>query len=212
MDIDWDMERRAAAYHEAGHAVFALNEGWEISPEGVEIDRRWHTGLRIPILDLSAEAPAVRVWLAGWRAEHKWHGRGAGHSSPDGIEWYIAEIRDEFEEEMAVGGDDADAIRHLLKLHPAATDDEIHALYRRYEAETLALLDELWPKIERVAAELIKLGELSALDVHRLAGHPDPKWCSGPRPPGASRVPVQNAAVGDGEHLGLAAGVADQVT
>ncbi len=75
---------------------------------------------------------------------------------------------------MAVDNDDGNAIRHLLKLHPAATDAELVALYRRYEAETLALINEHWSNVERVATKLIKSGELSAIDVHRLAGYPDP--------------------------------------
>jgi hypothetical protein len=50
-------------------------------------------------------------------------------------------------------------------------------LYRRYEAETLALLEDpsLWSKIELVAAELVALGEISATQAHRLAGYPDPR-------------------------------------
>jgi hypothetical protein len=153
----------------------ALWHGWGISQEGVEIDRRQYTGLRCTLFQNDLEAPNVIISLVGWRAEHKWHGRGAAHRLDDEIESIIAAVRYWWEEEADC--DDGDAIRHLLRLHPDATDAELIALHRRYEAETLALLEDpaLWSKIERVAAELVALGEISATQAHRLAGYPDPR-------------------------------------
>jgi hypothetical protein len=131
--------------------------------------------LRCSTDDLLHEFPDVVISLAGWRAEHKWHGRGAAHLSDDDLECIIDAVRFGWEDEA--DGDDGDAIRRLVKLHPEATDAELIAAYRRYEAETLALLEDprLWSEIERVAAELLKRGKITAMRAHRVAGYPDPR-------------------------------------
>jgi hypothetical protein len=177
MNDDSTLQRQAAAYHEAGHAVVAMYYGWSISPEGVEIDERQYTGLRRSAYDRLRERPVVVISLAGWCAEHKWHGLGGPAHSDDGdLEYMIDVVRRGWEEDETEG-DDGDAIRHLLKLHPEATDAELIAAYRRYEAETWALLEdpERWSEIELVAAELLKHGKITAMCAHRVAGYPDPR-------------------------------------
>jgi hypothetical protein len=74
-------------------------------------------------------------------------------------------------------GDDCDVFRHLLRLRPACADDALIGLYRKYEGQTLALLDrrDLWSQIELLAKELFGRGQLTAAQAHELAGYPEPR-------------------------------------
>jgi hypothetical protein len=160
-------DRESAAYHEAGHAVIALFHRWEISPEGVEIDDRQYTGLRCRLWQMALEAPSVIISLAGVRAECKW--RRLKHSpSDEGLLDIIEAVRFGYDDEAE--GDHGDAFRHLIGLYPNARDEELIELYRRYEGETLALLEtpHLWAKIELFAAELVARGKISATLAERL--------------------------------------------
>ena len=38
-------QRRETAFHEAAHAAVAYWFGWQVNPEGVEIDQRQYCGL-----------------------------------------------------------------------------------------------------------------------------------------------------------------------
>jgi hypothetical protein len=169
-----DMQRRATAYHEAGHAVMALWHGWEISPEGVEIDEREYTGNRCTIYQHNEEAPRVMILLSGWLSEHNWHRLGPRSASDEDLMDTIDAVRRGDEFEIDCFGDGADALAHLLRLRPDATDAELAALYRRYEAETAEILPDLWPQIERLAAELISLGKIDAARAHAVLGYPPP--------------------------------------
>ena len=153
----------------------ALWHGWEISPEGVEIDEREYTGNRCTIYQHNEEAPCVMISLAGWLSEHNWHGRGRRSASDEDVMDTIEAVRHGDEIEIDCFGDDADALAHLLRLRPDATDAELAALYRRYEAETAEILSNLWPQIEGLAAELIRLGTIDAPRAHAVLGYPPPR-------------------------------------
>jgi hypothetical protein len=79
-DID---QRHAAAYHEAGQAVMAFYLGGWVNDAGVAIDERRYCGLSLPFEHdaQTKERFLLLCDLAGWRAEHLWHGKG---SSRDG--------------------------------------------------------------------------------------------------------------------------------
>ncbi len=69
-------------------------------------------------------------------------------------------------------GDDADAVDAMIKMSPAATDDELAQRYTDYSAECYAILREptVWSSIECVAAKLMKRGKLSAADALEAIG------------------------------------------
>ena len=69
-------------------------------------------------------------------------------------------------------GDDADAVDAMLKMSPAATDDELAQRYTAYSAECYAILREptVWGAIERVAAQLMERGKLSAAEALEAIG------------------------------------------
>jgi hypothetical protein len=169
-DVD---QRHAAAYHVAGQAVMAFYLGGWVNEEGVEIDERRYCGLCFPI---GHDAPAKERFLllsnlAGWRAEHLWHGRG---SSRDGYpdEEFFAVLEDRRQTWDDYDGDDADAVDAMIKRSPAAADDELAQRYSDYSSECYAILREpaVWSAIERIAAKLIEGGKLSAAEVLAAIG------------------------------------------
>jgi hypothetical protein len=69
-------------------------------------------------------------------------------------------------------GDDADAVDAMIKMSPAATNDELAQRYTDYSAECYAILREpkVWSAIERVAAKLMERGKLSAAEALEAIG------------------------------------------
>lgn len=109
--------------------------------------------------------------LACWRAEHLWHGKG---SSRDGYpdEELFAVLEDRRQRWDDYDGDDADAVDAMIKMSPAATDEELAQRYTDYSAECYAILREpaVWSAIERVAAKLMERGRLSATEALEAIG------------------------------------------
>ena len=169
-DVD---QRHAAAYHVAGQAVMAFYLGGWVNEAGVEIDSRRYCGLCFPIRhDAQAKERFLLLCnLAGWRAEHLWHGKG---SSRDGYpdEELFAVLEDRRQAWNDYNGDDADAVDAMIKRSPAATDDELAQRYSDYSGECYAILCEpaVWSAIERIAAKLIESGKLSAADALAAVG------------------------------------------
>jgi hypothetical protein len=58
--------------------------------------------------------------------------------------------------------DDVDALERLMQERPNASDEELIATYRSYEAETAALLarESIWGSVVRVANALLEKGKL----------------------------------------------------
>ena len=183
-DID---QRHAAAYHVAGQAVMALYLGGWVNDEGAEIDERRYCGLCFPLgHDAQAKERFLLLCdLAGWRAEHLWHGKG---SSRDGYpdEELFAVLEDRRQGWDDYDGDDADAVDAMIKMSPAATDDELAQRYTDYSAECYAILREptVWSAIERVAAKLMERGKLSAAEALEAIGGPQ----------GSENVPSRRSA------------------
>jgi hypothetical protein len=169
-DID---KRHAAAYRVAGQAVMAFYLGGSVNDEGVEIDERRYCGLSLPFEhDAQAKERFLLLCdLAGWRAEHLWHGKG---SSRDGYpdEELFAVLEDRRQGWADYDGDDADAVDAMLTMSPGATDDELAQRYTDYSTECYAILREpnVWSAIERVAAKLMERGKLSAAEALEAIG------------------------------------------
>ncbi len=168
-----EMQRMAAAYHEAGHAVIAYQVGCWVNPDGVEIDRRQYTGLCCREYDHNEWR---RVWtaLAGWLSEYCWHGRGGFHSDMD-LEYCINEARLDEDETMGGEGDDIEVFSAILESHSDSTDETLIAIYRKYEKEVWETLadDRVWSAITEVAEALFKKGALTASEVEALMAKGD---------------------------------------
>lgn len=97
------------------------------------------------------------VGLAGWLAEHKWHGRGSRFSF-------------DMSNSNSGGLDAFYILRALWEENSSACDDEIRRRFRRYECDTWELLHEpeIWAAIEGVAAALREKGKLTAAEVEAL--------------------------------------------
>src|SRR5689334_18103473 len=99
--VDVEVQRRATAYHEAAHAVVGCEVGWWITPEGIEIGEREYTGLRCWSEDLTGRNLAL-VSLAGWNAEHKWHGLGQEILNDEELIDILSDVRDGVDEDEIV--------------------------------------------------------------------------------------------------------------
>ncbi len=154
-----------------GRPAFYLG-GW-VNDAGVEIDKRRHCGLCFPFgHDAQAKERFLLLCdLAGWRAQHLWHGKG---SSRDGYpdEELFAVLEDRRQGWDDYDGDDADAVDAMIKTSPAATDDQLAQRYSDYSAECYAILREptVWSAIERIAAKLMERGKLSAAEALEAIG------------------------------------------
>jgi hypothetical protein len=181
------MRRKAAAYHEAGHAVVAvLVAGWDISPGGVYIEGghksgRGFSGHRLPAWDANSEWRHANVYLAGRIAENKWHGLGK-ELTDDELGDIIADLRGH-KDPYWYDGDGADLILLLIRLNPDASDAELISRYRQHGADAAANMEapEIWPAIERLAAELLATGRVDRDTAHRLIGAA-PRWTALPPP------------------------------
>ena len=156
--------RWAAAYHEAGHAVFAYEVGWWVNYEGIDIDRQF-TGLGCREIDYT---PWRRAWvhLAGPLAEYRFLGTSP-HPDIDRLAILLAKIR----QGGHPPGDDREVLSALSDQFPDAADNVVLDEYRVYASEVwheLTCDQRLWRRIEAVAAELFRKSRLSADDVELL--------------------------------------------
>ena len=168
-DID---QRHAAAYHVAGQAVMAFYLGAGSTTKGQRLmaeDCRLTLSFRAR--SQAKERFLLLCDLAGWRAEHLWHGKGSSRDGhPD--EELFAVLEDRRQGWDDYDGDDADAVDAMIKMSPAATDDELAQRYTDYSAECYAILREptVWSAIERVAANLMERSKLSAAEALEAIG------------------------------------------
>ena len=123
----------------------AIRLGGRIDSNGVEIDNR---------RDIHAEWPddgdagtkerrQVLFALAGWRAEHLWHGEGPSRDGlPDDVTLFALKcLRNGWSE--CDGTDDFCAFKAILAKWPAATDEELAQRYADFSAECYAILRKL---------------------------------------------------------------------
>src|SRR5690349_7419684 len=137
-NMDDALFRGADAYHEAGHAVIAYEMGWWVNHEGVEIEERQYCGLRRYLEDNTIEKDAC-VTLAGWCAEHKWHGRGQIGDEQALLSMMDA-IRGGYGDDYP--GDMCDTLTRLISEDPDADDAEVLARYAAYQQQVKDLLAE----------------------------------------------------------------------
>jgi hypothetical protein len=161
MSLKDDLE--SCAYHEAGHAVAAYEFGWYLRHGGVRIGKNAEARLRTPDELRTSEAEII-VTLAGWVAEAKYCGVKSLVAYNEIFDW----IEDFRRNPEACNGpssfnDPHDVARPLLKAYPHLSDRGAYRMVRRYERETAALLAEprVWSAVERLAAALLRRGQLS---------------------------------------------------
>ena len=161
MSLKDDLE--SCAYHEAGHAVAAYEFGWYLRHGGVRIGKNAEARLRTPDELRSSEAEII-VTLAGWVAEAKYCGVKSLVAYNEIFDW-IEDFRRNPEACNCPSSfnDPHDVARPLLKAYPHLSDRGAYRMVRRYERETAALLAEprVWSAVERLAAALLRRGQLS---------------------------------------------------
>ncbi len=164
-----DLQRLAAAYHEAGHAAMAYEVGWWVNHEGVEIDRRQYTGLQLKSINYTLRNRAM-VNCAGWASEHLRHGRGNQSRDDEHLSYVIYEVRGGDPEEIEFLGDDADTFVALLEALPEASDDDLIVEFRRYEEAAREILSdpEIWTCVTRIATALVEKGALNQNEIEGL--------------------------------------------
>ena len=171
MEITDNQIREAAAYHEAGHAVISITCGWSVNREGVEIDERTYTGLELSPRD-NTPWRRIRINLAGWLSEYKYHGLGGLREDAD-LQYMLEMAKTpESADEEDIGSDDFNTFKALLEDYPEATDKELLAKYREYQNEVMESLNDpnIWKAIEVLAAELIKKGKVEGDEANELIG------------------------------------------
>jgi hypothetical protein len=153
-----------SAYHEAGHAVVGYQFGWYLRRGGVRIGADAATHHRTPE-GLYTERSRVMVALAGWVADAKFLG----------VKSLVAydEILDAVKHLPSDTSWDPFAIAaEVLKADPLINRRAARAWVRRYERETVALINEprVWSAVERVADALVRRRQLSNAAAVRLLG------------------------------------------
>ena len=161
MSLKDDLE--SCAYHEAGHAVAAYEFGWYLRHGGVRIGKNAEARLRTPDELRTPEAEIV-VTLAGWVVDAKYCGVKSLIAYDEILDW-IKDLRrnPKAYNRLTSFNDPHDVARPLLKAYPHFSDRGIYQMVRRYERDTAALLAEprVWSAVERLAAALLRRGQLS---------------------------------------------------
>ncbi len=162
------MDRVAAAYHEAGHAVMAYRVGWWINDDGIEIDRHQHTGLSFPGEDTNSRHAGM-VCLAGWEAEHQFHGKGGMRNA--------ASLLDDLHRVIdGTGCDDWGDVEAMFQAMMTDNPGQPPAHYLRDGIECLHKTrielrnPVVWAAISRLAQALTERGSLDPESVERIIG------------------------------------------
>ena len=160
-------DRRAIAFHEAGHAVLAWQNAKPGSVSAVLISTETGSG-GFTFFDLAGAAPWQRyaVKIAGPLAMAVYaecNGLSIAHEPSEDV---IQGLAQALEDAGAVGNGDSG-------LEPVYTPESLVAIEsgarrRSIEAQALRLLRQHWPAVEAIAAALEDRGGLSAREVTRI--------------------------------------------
>jgi hypothetical protein len=164
----------ATAHHEAGHVVLGYWFGWWLNPDGVEIDDRWITNHRSPLIARTIKSVFV-VSLAGWLAECKFHSLRNGNRDTDDIEFAFeqAELdRGLTPEHREGGGDLYTCAMYMFDIEPTATVARFAEQVAKYQIQTTVLLARplIWCAVKRIAKALIARGRLSDDEAREIIG------------------------------------------
>jgi hypothetical protein len=136
---------------------------WSYDVPGVPDGGRDYTGMRCQVWAYTTQARAC-VSHAGWLAETILRPDLSTREDEE-----LARQIDELQwQDEADDPDDAhDTLRALIEANPHMSAQDLLGEYRRYETETLAILNrpEVWQSIERVAHALLAKGRLTGDEV-----------------------------------------------
>lgn len=151
-----ERQLKSAAYHEAGHAAAVHARGLRLESVEVTPGAVWDGCCRRAAYDGTPETAGERddnimIALAGAEAE-----KLAG--------LYVADDSDERDRSTAVE----------LACSGGTELDDVLALLARLEAEAHELLKvpSVWAGVERLAAELLRVGRVDGPDAHRVLAAP----------------------------------------
>ena len=150
------------AFHEAGHAAVARRFGWPVRSVSILPELYSHGGDFHPQLDSSGR---VAVDCEFPDLESPDHREDAEQYMLFGLAGPTAEYRFRGRSQWNRQGDVAAISRYLWAHAPEGRDDEY---LQELKLKAAALVDEVWPDIEAVAAELVKRRELSGDEVERI--------------------------------------------
>jgi hypothetical protein len=150
----WARAMSGARYHEAGHAVAAYHQGWQVV--GVTAtDETWYTHYRCPMFGGSEHWRAACVTLAGWYADmlHGW-----GEIRIDSWWQFLHEalterqLADEGDEDAL--GDSSQLLDHVEAMAQEWPYESRENCYREVVEDTRELVLEYWHEVEAVAKAL----------------------------------------------------------
>jgi hypothetical protein len=145
------------------HAVAAYEFGCYLRHGGVRIGKSAEARLHTPDELRTPEAEIV-VMLAGWVADAKYCGVKSLVAYDEILDWIKDPQRNpEACNRLTSFNDPHDVARPLLKAYPHLSDRGVYQMVWRYERDTAALFAEprVWSAIERLAAALLRRGQLS---------------------------------------------------
>ncbi len=171
--MDWSEVMRGARYHEAGHAVAAYRNGYEVT--GITAtDEDWSTNWRRRVGGGYADAwREACVTLAGQLADQRavW-----GEMRPQTWEEFSAEAEEILEELEASGEDAAEGVMSsdvvelldALEVMASSYGDPLDECYRSVVEDTRRLVSDNWGQIGAVARALEQTGTLDGAEVVRV--------------------------------------------
>ena len=162
------LDRKAAAFHEAGHVVMAYCMGWWVNSDGVEIDARQNSGLSYPSTNRDQKAYGM-ICLAGWESEHTWHGKG-GRRDRKSLTADLARVQQN--RDCDDWGDVEEMFTAMIGWYPICKPLERIRLAVAFLRQTRVMLKrpEIWQAITTLAQLLLNRGHMSALEVEHALG------------------------------------------
>lgn len=166
--MSWEKIMRGARYHEAGHAVVAYFNGYEIT--GITVtDEEWITNFRRPFTSGSADAwRKACTTLAGWFADTR---IGWGAVRPQTWREFLKDAlygrREAEYGDEGLLGDQTDLLEELEEMacYDGITPREC---YQQVVEDTRRLVSEHWAEIEALARALEQNGHLDGPEAVRI--------------------------------------------